>query len=278
VRVFVATKRSSISCNGVYTAEVHPNNQCPSNNKGKNMKTRILIGTIALVAGSLLAADPKDDVAAAASKLADAGNYSWKAIMDLGPNSQFTPGPTEGKVDKDGYTWLSVTFNDNTTEAVKKGDKVAVKGEDGWQAAAETGDAGGGGGGFNAVRMMSRRMQNLKPPAAEVQDLITKVKAITKDGDAYSGELTEEGAKALATMGFGRRGGGGNRPAPTNLKGSVKFWIKDGALTKYQSKVSGKRQNRDGDEEAFERTTTVEISDVGATKVTLPDDAKKKLT
>ena len=109
--------------------------------------------------------------------------------------------------------------------------------------------------------------------------MITKVKDITKEGDAYSGELTEEGAKALATMGFGRRGGaGGNRPAPTDLKGSVKFWIKDGVLTKYQSKVSGKRQNQDGEEQAFERTTTVEIKDVGATKVTLPDEAKKKLT
>ena len=41
-------------------------------------------------------------LAAAASKLADAGNYSWKSTMDLGPNSQFTPGPTEGKIDKDG--------------------------------------------------------------------------------------------------------------------------------------------------------------------------------
>jgi hypothetical protein len=244
------------------------------------MKKRMLIGTIALVAGSLLAADPKDDVAAAASKLADTGNYSWKSTMDLGPNSQFTPGPTEGKIDKDGYTWLSVTFNDNTTEAVKKGDKVAVKGEDGWEAAeAGGGGGGGGGGGFNPVTMMSRRMQNLKPPAAEIQDLVTKVKDITKDGDAYSAELTEEGAKSLATMGFGRRGGGGgNRPGPTDVKGSVKFWIKDGALTKYQTKVSGKRPNRDGDIEPFERTTTVEVKDVGATKVTVPDEAKKKLT
>jgi len=244
------------------------------------MKKRMLIGTVALIAGSLFAADPnpKDDVAAAAGKLADSGSYSWKATMDLGPNSQFTPGPTEGKIDKDGSIWLSVTMRDNTSEGVKKGDKVAVKGEDGWQSAAEVsaGD-GGGGGGFNAPRMMARRLQSLKPPAAEVQDLISKVKGITKEGDAYSGELTEEGAKSLATMGFGPRGGG-NRPAPTDVKGSVKFWIKDGALTKYQSKISGKRQNRDGEDQAFERTTTVEIKDVGATKVTLPDEAKKKLT
>ena len=71
------------------------------------MKRNLLIGTIALLAGSLLAADssPKDDVVAAAKKLADKGNYSWKTTMDLGPDSQFTPGPTEGKVEKGGLTW-----------------------------------------------------------------------------------------------------------------------------------------------------------------------------
>lgn len=243
------------------------------------MKKRMLIGTVALMAGSLFAADssPKDDVAAAASKLADSGNYSWKATMDLGPNSQFTPGPTEGKIDKDGYTWLSVTFNDNTSEGAKKGDKIAVKGEDGWQSASEVsaGD-GGGAGGRNPATRMVRRLQALKAPAVEVQDLTSKAKDITKDGDTYSGELTEEGAKALLTMGFRRRGGDAPS-APTEAKGSVKFWIKDGVLTKYQSKVSGK-QEFNGEERQIERTTTVEIRDVGATKVSLPDEAMKKLT
>jgi hypothetical protein len=243
------------------------------------MKKRMLIGTIALLAGTLFAADstPKDDVAAAASKLADGGNYSWKATMDMGPNSQFTPGPTEGKTDKDGYIWISSTFNDNTAEGAKKGDKVAVKGEDGWQSASEVsgGGGGGGGGGGNPAAFMARRLQTLKPPAAEVQDLISKVKDITKDGDTYSGELTEEGAKALLTM--GRRRGGGTPSATTEAKGSVKFWLKDGALTKYQSKVSGKREVN-GEERQIERTTTVEIKDVGATKVSLPDEAKSKLS
>ena len=241
-----------------------------------HMKKLIPIALLALMAAPLFA-DPKDDVAAAATKLAGVGNYSWKATMDLGPNSQFTPGPTEGKVDKDGTTWLSMTFNDNTSIGVKMGDKVAVKGEDGWQSGEEA-TGGDAGNGRNPSRRMAQRLQNLKAPAAEVQDLLKNAKDISKDGDAYSAALTEEGAKALATMGFGRRGGNGNRPAPTDLKASVKFWIKDGALSKYESKVSGKRPNRDGDMQDFERTTTVEIKDVGTTKLTLPDDAKKKLS
>lgn len=241
------------------------------------MKKHILIGTIALVAGSLMAADssPKDDVAAAAGKLADSGSYSWKATMDFGPNSQFQPGPTEGKIEKDGYTWLSSSMNDNTTEGLKKGDKIVVKGEDGWQAADLEG-GGGGGGGFNAATFMGRRLQNLKPPAAEVQDLLTKVSDLKKDGDVYSGDLTEEGAKALLTMGGRRRGGGGGA-GPKDAKGSVKIWIKDGALTKYQTKVSGKRE-RNGEEMEIQRTTTVEIKDVGATTIKVPEEAKKKMS
>jgi len=237
----------------------------------------MLVGTIALMAGSLIAADSgsKDDVAAAATKLAASGSYSWTATMDLGPNSQFTPGPTEGKVDSAGYTWLSVTFNDNTTEGVKKGDKVAVKTDDGWQSAAEADGGGGGGGGFNPVTFMARRMQNLKAPAAEVQDLLGKMANVKKDGDVYSGDLTEEGAKDQLTMGFRRRNGGG--AAPTDAKGSVKFWIKDGALTKYQTHVTGKREFN-GEERDIDRTVTVDVKNVGSTTVTLSDEAKKKLS
>ena len=239
------------------------------------MKKNILISTMALLAGSLLAADssPKDDIIAAAKKLADKSNYSWKSTLDLGPNSQFTPGPTEGKTEKDGCTWLSVTFNDNTTIGLKKGSKVAVKTDDGWKSGKEA-SADGGDGNFNAGRFMATRMTNLKTPAADVQDLATKTKEIKKDGDTYSADLTEEGAKSILA-GFGRRGGQAPAPA-TNAKGSVKFWVKDGALTKYQTKGTGKREIN-GEEREIERTTTIEIKDVGTTKLDVPEDAKKKL-
>ena len=67
------------------------------------------------------------------------------------------------------------------------------------------------------------------------------------------------------------------RPPVSNAKGSVKFWIKDGVLTKYVLKVSGTR-TRNGEDTDVERTTTVEIKDVGTTKITVPDEAKSKLS
>ena len=238
---------------------------------------------MALLAGSLLAADssPKDDIIAAAKKLADGGNYSWKTTMDLGPNSQFTPGPTEGKMDKDGSTWLSSSFQDNTMEGLMKGtNHVVVKTEEGWKTAAELGGGGGGGGGFNMNAFMARRLQSLKTPRGRNEGLAGKVKELKKDGDVYSGDLTEAGAQSLLTSGFGgRRGGGGQAPPPPkDAKGTVKFWVKDGAVTKYQSKVTGKTTNFQGDEQDSERTTTVEIKDVGTTKISAPDEAKKKLS
>jgi hypothetical protein len=240
------------------------------------MKRNILIGAVVLLAGPLLAADAKDDITAAAKKLAAKSNYSWKTTADFGPNSPFTPGPTEGKTEKDGLTWLSTSFQDNTMEAVMKGtNNVVVKTDEGWKKADEvTGGGGGGGGNFNFGAIIAGQMQRLRVPAAEVEDLVGRAKELKKDGDAFSGDLTEDGAKALLAF-RGRRGGGA---APTNAKASVKFWVKDGEITKYQTKATGKRQNQNGEETDIERTTTVEIKDVGTTKINVPDEAKKKLS
>ena len=77
--------------------------------------------------------------------------------------------------------------------------------------------------------------------------------------------LTEEGAKAQFRFG-----------TVTNPKGSVKFWVKDGALSKYEFKVTGK-VDFNGNEIDVDRTWTIEIKEIGTTKVTVPEEAKKKL-
>jgi hypothetical protein len=236
------------------------------------MKKNILFGVLFLTAGSLLAADssPKDDVTAAAKKLADT-SYSWKVTQDFGPNSQFTPGPVEGKADKD-TIWLSSSFQDNTSIGVAKGKKVVVKTDEGWKTAEELGD---GNGGFDMNAFMARRMQNLKAPAAEIEDLVSKSGELKKDGDVISGDLTKEGAGSLLNF-FGRRRGA-NQPEPKDAKGTLKIWLKDGAIVKYETKVSGTMPGRDGEDVKREQNNTTEIKDVGTTKIDLPDDAKKKL-
>jgi hypothetical protein len=243
------------------------------------MKSLIACSTL-LAAVSLLAAD-KDDVTSAVQKLAAADNYSWTITTEGGRGG----GTSKGKIQKDGLTWTEMTRGDNTTEAVFKDGKAAVKTEDGWEAVdlkaapARGGGGGGGGGGGNPARFMGMMLRNFKAPAAQVEDILGKAKDIAKADDVYGGDLTEEGAKSFLTMGRGGRGGGGggSPPAVSNAKGSVKIWLKDGVVAKYVFKVSG-TVTRNGDDQDIERTTTVEIKDIGTTKLTVPDEAKSKMS
>ena len=236
------------------------------------MKKNLLFSLVMLTAGSLLAADanPKDDVTAAASAVSGAASYSWHTITDMGPNAQFTPGPVDGKTEKDGYTLVTMSFNDNTTEILVKGTNSAVKTQDnGWQSAAEA-SQGGGGGGFNPGRIAARVAQN-KKPADQAAALVGQVGDLKAGADGITGDLTEEGAKSMMT--FGRRGGNANI---SNAKGTVTFWITDGKLVKFKTHVTG-TVNFNGNDNDVDRTTTTEIKDIGSTKVEVPDDAKKKL-
>jgi hypothetical protein len=229
------------------------------------MKKNLLLSTIALLAGSLIAAD-SNDVATAARTLGEKTNYTWKTTVVVPEDAQFKPGPTEGKTEKDGFTHVKMTFFNNPVQIVLKGKKAAFTDQDGaWQSAAEA--EGGEGPG----RFMAMMVQNFQTPAEEARELASFAKELKKDGDIYSSDLTEEGAKAKLTF---RRGGGAT---VTNPKGSVKFWVKDGVLTKYEFKVKG-TVNWNGNDFDNDRITTVEIKDVGTTKVEVPEEAKKKLS
>lgn len=241
------------------------------------MKLVALISALALAGASLHSAEA-DDVKAAAKKLAGQ-SYSWKSTTEMagggGGGGQFRAGPTEGRITADGVMALSMTRGDNTFEALMKGGKTAVKTPEGWQAPPEPG-AGGGGPGGGGAGMMGRMLSTLRPPAAEAEDLVGKVKELKKTEAGFAGDLTEEGAKQLLTRNR-RGGGGGEPPAPQGAKGTVKFWLKDGVLAKYEVNVQGRMAGRDGQEIEVNRTTTTEISNVGTTKVEVAEEAKKVL-
>jgi hypothetical protein len=233
------------------------------------MKRNLLFGTITLLAGSLLAADsPKNDITSAAKKLGDKANYSWKMTVAVPEGSRWRPGPTEGQAEKDGVTHLTMSFGDNSYQPFLKGEKGAVTNPDGgWQTLADMENAEGPG------RFFGRYFRSFKAPAAQAADLAARAKALKQEGDAISGELNEEVTRELLSM---RRAGGTDGPTVTDAKGSVKFWVKDGLLSKYEFKVQGK-VSFDGNEREVDRTTTVEIKDVGSTKVEIPEEVKKQL-
>ena len=234
------------------------------------MKKQIVVIALTAFAGSLFAADTggKDEVINAAKKLGEKSNYSWKTTVVVPESAQFKPGPTEGKTEKDGFTCVKMSFGGNTTELVKKGEKVAFTNRDGdWQTPADVENDQG------PARFMAGMARNFKAPTAQAAEVAGATKELKKEGDVYAGDLTEQGAKDLMRF----RRGGGNGPEIKDAKGSAKFWVKDGVLSKYEYKVTGS-MNFNGNDIDVDRATTVEIKDIGSTKVEVPEGAKKKLS
>jgi len=223
-----------------------------------------------MLAGSLLAADSaKDDVKAAAKKLAEKSNYSWKTTTENAGGGGFRMGPIEGKTEKGGATLITMNGQNGSTEAVLKGtEKGAIKTDEGWQSLSEAAEGEGPG------RFRAMMLRNFKTPAMQAEDIAGKTKGLTATDGVYSGELTEEGAKSL--LSFGGRGGGGG-PEISGAKGSAKFWTKEGVISKFEYTVKGK-VSFNGNDRDVDRTTTVEIKDVDSTKVTVPEGAAKKLS
>jgi hypothetical protein len=246
------------------------------------MKNAMLAGLLLVAAAaSAQAFDDKDDVKAAAKKLADAPNYSWTSTTKNnaetpGPGAgRFAPGPMEGKTEKDGVTWYSMKMGENTFETAMKGDKFAMKFKDAWMGSGDV-PAGGQPGRPDPSMFASRMMKNLKPIAQNVNEAIDKLKEIKSEGDGvYSGEFTPEGAKDQLAPNRGQ-GQGNTPPAVSDAKGSVKIWVKDGIIVKLESTLQGKL-TMGTREIVMDRTVTTEIKDVGSTKIELPDEAKKKL-
>jgi hypothetical protein len=244
------------------------------------------IGIMALAA-ALLAARPdaKADLKAAAKKLEDAGGYAWTSVSKSeggggggnGNRNRFQPGPVEGKLDKDSLVWIKTTQGDNSTEAFLKAGKSVVKTGDGWKAGSEFDlTAQGGQGRRDPAMGLVRRLQNFKAPAAEAGNLIEKLGDVKDEGDGvFSSTLSEDGAKELLTRN-GRPGGNGNGPQVTDPKASVKMWLKDGVLVKYELNTQGK-MSFNNNEFTINRTTTVEFKEIGAVTIEVPEEAKKKL-
>jgi hypothetical protein len=233
------------------------------------MKSILYLGLAMTCAASLCAAeaDARTALKNAAKKLGEKDNYAWTLSSKNEAGDQRFQMGTDGKTQKVGFTQMNITLGENIFRAVRKGDKLVMELEGEWKTPEEMED--------RQARMV-RRLKDSKLPAAEAEDLADKAKELKAGEEGlYSGDLTEQGVKEL----FARWRRGGQAAEPTGAKGWVKFWVKDGLLTKYQFNVQGTiTTGQDQREMEVNRTTTVDIKDVGTTKVTIPDEAKKKLS
>jgi len=241
------------------------------------MKTKILLSAVLLTA-SLLAihADPAADVTGAAQKLANESNYSWHTTV-VGPSgSVISPGPIDGKIQKDGLMYIKrhpvqnplpdAKFSNLPLEIMMHGAHILVHAPDpdgGWETLADfiASDLQGPG------PFVSDMMKHFQPPAAQAASLLIISDSLKLADGSYTGDLSADAAKKLLAPG---------NATVSNASGTVQFWINDGDLTKYEYKVAGTVKSGDT-ETQINRDTTVEIQNAGATTITVPPDAKKLL-
>jgi len=244
------------------------------------MNKLLAFGVILLASGVAIARsrDAKEDVRTAAQKLGDQANYGWTSST-VGVNEGKDPqekGTTQGKTQKEGLTHLLSDKGGKATEAALKGDKVAVKTADGWKNSADFNPAGDAQGKPDKSLLLAQGLKKYKAPAAEAAGLLEVMGELKSQGDGlFTGALTDDGVKAYleATAKAGKK--------PADLmepKVTVRFWLKEGTLSKYEVTLEGKKpKGKDKTPAGTKTTITVEIKDVGATKVELPDDCLKKL-
>jgi hypothetical protein len=236
------------------------------------MKRLFLISLFATVTQLVFGADSsaKSKVSDAAKQLAEKPNYSWTTTSKEADGSSGRLGPIEGKTDTNGLTYLSFTVSEVPVEVYMKGEKGTAKALEGWQTFEDITQTGG------AAAAVVRFLRSSKTPAAESVVLAEKTTELKEAENVLTGELKEETVKELLLR-LARRREGQDPPKVSNPKGSVKYWIKDGVLTKYEFNVQGKVTSGERETDV-NRTTTVEIKDAGSTKLELPDEAKEKLT
>lgn len=236
------------------------------------MKTFAFWPPALFTAFTLAAAQPAEELAAAAKKLADSGNYAWTTTTESSGTSTNPPRRTvtEGKVAKDGTVYLTIPRYGQKMEALIKGNKGAYKLLSEWQGWNSEPE---GGGATNRFRTGSRSMFNSKTPAVEAGELLSKALNLKKQGADIAGEFSAEEAGHIALMGVRIRTAVFDESAS---KGTIRFFIKDGLLAGYEYHVKAVF-NVGGSQRKVERTVKVEISEIGKAAFEIPAEARKFL-
>jgi hypothetical protein len=236
------------------------------------VKKARLIGLIGLLACALSAAESssRDKIVTAAKLLGDKPNYSWSSFIREEGDGRSGQNPGfSGKVIKGGPMCL-ISMAGATREGVyMNGQKGAAKGTAGWQTLDEIAKPGG----FAAA--IVRYLRSIKTPSAECGALGGELQNVKEEKGAISGDLKEASAKEYLEF-YIPPYAGQAAPKIADPKGTAKFWIKEGMPTRYEINVECKVIRGDKESE-YQRTTTVEIKDVGTTKLEVPEEAKQKL-
>jgi len=200
----------------------------------------------------------------AMERLEQQPSYLWTSEDEVSEETRFNAGPTRGTTVRAGKTHVSISFGPRSTQVVIDGEKAAVTNRDGRWETVWLSDQGYSSAGFSAS--IARGIQT---PVEEVKELVPALISLDEIGGELVGALPADVAKdRLAT----RRGADAVRDA----KGTVRFSISEGLLSRVVVRVEGKLIDDDRVREVW-RETTIELTDIGTAKLDLPSGATEAL-
>jgi hypothetical protein len=253
------------------------------------MKSQICFAAALLLGMAGVArADAKDEVRAAAQKLADSANYSWtKSVKNIaeegreygGGEGDYGGGTIHGKTEKGGLTAIEIIWPNETYEVVVGTNYSVLKHGFVWQGCRELlppfGREGGGAGQrFNPEDFVMVNLDT-RTPAKLALELVEKTVDLQKLGNAFSGALPEESAEGMLKFRVSELPSSEQMPQVINSTGSASFFLSDGVLSTIEFHLAG-TMIFEGTHK-IDRIIKIEISDIGKTKLDVPDDAKEEL-
>ena len=224
-----------------------------------------LLGAVLCLAGAALGADAPQEVTDAVAKVADSGSYSWHAVTTNSVDSSRTA--EDGQAEKSGWTSLKMNVADAYVRIIMKDRAGVINVGSGWKSADDLADQ------RSASRFVQQTVRNFRPPLVIAQQLLSQAGDIKQDADAWTSQLTGDDANALLRALPAFRGTRGTSGA----KATIKFYLHDGVLNRLEVRATGSSSGRGGIDTPFDRSYTVEFSNVGSTSVEVPDEVKKKL-
>jgi hypothetical protein len=242
-----------------------------------------MIRSILVLAAVLLVRDEKSDLLAAAKKAADAKSYTFRGETKLAlpegldKSGGGEPVKFEGRFERESGLWVKTA----DFEFVTAGGKTVARPVSEWK---QLKDDGG-----DVQRLLYQALAGSRAPRAPLDDLSawpravaavkrTEVKETIGDREArvYEVEFSPEFAREMVNTLF-PMGRWMDRIPIERPSGSARVWIDgDGRILKLETvaKVAASLQ---GSQVQLTATRTVTISDYDATKVQVPEEARKVL-
>lgn len=208
-----------------------------------------------------------DELAEAAKKTAASESYTFKTELKAGKGKN-QPGAIEGRFQKD----QPLALKAGAAEGFKKAGAIVYKDGEEWKRLEKAAK------GEKKQQPTAAAFASIKLPHEEIENFeknFEKVeKAAEKDKDCtlWTGTLTPTAAHTLVSTGSKAEG-----KTTATYTGTAKVWVNaQGAVVRYEIVSHMKGENKKGPVES-DITKTVEISEVGSTKVEVPEAAKKLL-